>query len=132
MHVAIYRQRPDVRAVLHLHAPMSIALSTLVDATDDGNVLPPITPYAVMRVGRVPMIEYIRPGSPRLAARVGDVCAGVHAILLANHGIITFGPTLDFAVDVAEELENTARIFLTAGLKARLLPPAEAAALADA
>ncbi|HUS63984.1 MAG TPA: class II aldolase/adducin family protein [Kofleriaceae bacterium] len=129
LHAAIYRQRPDAQAVVHLHAASSIALGCLAEPTDTGNVLPPVSVYAALRVGRVPLIEYVRPGTAELAARVGDVCRDVNALLLANHGLVAWAPTLDGAVDIAEELEQCARIWLATGGRARVLTEADVAAL---
>lgn len=126
-HAAIYRRRPDVAAVLHLHAPATIAASTLLCPTDHANALPVVTPYAIIRVGRVPLIEYIPPGSPRLGERVGELCVGVNALVLQNHGLITFAPTLDQAVDIAEELEQTYQIWLSTRGMARILTDDEVA-----
>jgi ribulose-5-phosphate 4-epimerase/fuculose-1-phosphate aldolase len=129
LHAAIYRRRPDAHAVVHLHAASSIALGCMAEPTDTGNVLPAVSVYAALRVGRVPLIEYVKPGTAELAARVGDVCAGVNALLLSNHGLVTWAPTIDGAVDIAEELEQCARIWLATGGRARVLTDAEVAAL---
>lgn len=130
LHAEIYRRRPDAQAIVHLHAASSIALGCMAEPTDTGNVLPAVSVYAALRVGRVPLLEYIQPGTARLAARVGEVCAGVHALLLSNHGLVTWAPTLDAAVDIAEELEQCARIWLATGGRARVLTEAEVAELA--
>ena len=128
LHAAIYRARSEAQAVVHLHAPGAIALSCLATPTDTGNVLPVVTPYAVMRVGRVPLLEYIAPGSARLASRVAEIAGSINAILLQNHGLVAYGPTLDHAVDTAEELEQTIRIWLTTRGTARVLEDEELAA----
>ena len=129
LHTAIYRRRPDANAVVHLHAASSIALGCMAEPTDTGNVLPAVSVYAALRVGRVPLIEYVRPGTAELAARVEAVCGDVNALLLSNHGLVTWAPTLDGAVDLAEELEQCARIWLATGGRARVLTDAEVAAL---
>lgn len=129
LHAEIYRRRSDARAIVHLHAASSIALGCMAEPTDSGNVLPAVSVYAALRVGRVPLLEYIRPGTARLAERVGAVCAGVNALLLANHGLVAWAPTLDGAVDIAEELEQCARIWLATGGRARVLSDAEVASL---
>jgi ribulose-5-phosphate 4-epimerase/fuculose-1-phosphate aldolase len=119
MHAAIYRRRPEAAAIVHLHSAAAIALSATAEPTDSGNALPLVSVYAALRVGRVPLIELIPPGTAALAARVAEVCGEVNAVLLANHGQITWAPTLDQAVDLAEELEQTARIWLMTGGAAR-------------
>lgn len=126
-HAAIYHRRPDVGAVLHLHAPGAIALSAIAVPTDEGNVLPVVTSGSVTRVGRLPLLEYIRPGAPALAARIAAVCGSVNAILMQNHGVVTFAPTLEEAVDVAEELEHNVRVWLATAGTCRVLDDAELA-----
>lgn len=121
-HAVVYRTRPEVNAVLHLHSPNAIALSAIAAPTDDGNVLPVVTSGSITRVGRVPLLEYIQPGAPRLAERIGEVCGRVNAILLQNHGVLTYAPTLEQAVDIAEELEQNVKVWFMTGGRARLLP----------
>ena len=103
--------RPAARAIVHLHSTHSVAVSCLagIDAAD---VLPPLTAYYVMRVGRLPLIPYFPPGDERLAAAVRQVAARHAAVLLANHGPMVAGSSLDAAVGAVEELEATARLFL--------------------
>lgn len=120
-HAAVYRRRPDVNAVLHLHSSAAIELGCLAEPTDDGNVLPVVTSGAITRVGRLPLLEYMTPGKPRLAERIEGACGTVNAILLQNHGVLAFAPTLDQAVDILEELEQNAGIWLRSGGRARLL-----------
>lgn len=120
-HAAVYRRRPDVNAVLHLHSSAAIELGCLAEPTDDGNVLPVVTSGAITRVGRLPLLEYMTPGKPRLAERIEGACGTVNAILLQNHGVLAFAPTLDQAVDILEELEQNAGVWLRSGGRARLL-----------
>jgi 3-dehydro-4-phosphotetronate decarboxylase len=125
-HAAIYARRPDVHAIMHLHSPAATALSCLVRPTDRGNSLPVVTPYAILRVGRVPCVEYLKPGSEELARRIGEVCAPeVNAILLQNHGMIALGRSLAHALAVTEELEACAQIWVQTGGRARTLTEAE-------
>ena len=111
LHLAIYSVRPDAGAVVHLHSPHAVAVSCLA-ALDPQNVLPPITPYFVMRVGRLPLAPYFPPGDQRLAAAVGELARENDAILMARHGTVVSGRNLDAAVYTAEELEETARLFM--------------------
>ncbi len=116
VHQALYAARPKVGAVVHLHAPWSMAVSCL-DDLDPADAIPPLTPYYVMRIGRLPLVPYFRPGDPALAATVGRQAVVSHALLLAQHGFIVGGRDLADAVANAEELEAAARLFFK--LKAR-------------
>lgn len=111
LHLAMYRERADARAVVHLHATHSAAVSCLADVPGD-DVLPPLTAYYVMRVGRLPLVPYHPPGDPDLAEAVRRLAGRHHAVLLANHGPVVAGITLDAAAHAIEELEETARLFL--------------------
>ncbi|MFC4454197.1 class II aldolase/adducin family protein [Deinococcus sonorensis] len=124
-HAAIYRARPEVQAVLHLHAPDSLALSCLAAPTEGGNVLPVHSSYAVTRVGRVPLLPYLPPGAPVLAEAVGRTCRDVNALLLQNHGVITWGRGLEEARDILEELEQNVRVWLASHGQARVLSDEE-------
>lgn len=110
MHLAMYRQRPQCGGIVHLHSPWLTALSCL-PGIDPENALPPITPYYVMRVGKLPVVPYIRPGSPLIAEHVEKLAGEHNAILLANHGPIISGKNIREAVFNAEELEETARLY---------------------
>ena len=91
----MYKERPQAGAVVHLHSTYSVAVSALADI-DATNVLPPITAYYVMRVGRLPLVSYYPPGDLGLADAVGQLAPGKHhAVLLANHGPVVAGSTLD-------------------------------------
>jgi ribulose-5-phosphate 4-epimerase/fuculose-1-phosphate aldolase len=111
LHLAVYRARPDAGAVVHLHSPHAVAVSCLNGLNTD-NVLPPITPYFVMRIGRLPMAPYFPPGDPGLAEAAGRLAVKSRGVLLAHHGTVVSGRDLDDAVYNAEELEETARLFL--------------------
>lgn len=121
LHLAFYEARPEVEAVVHLHSTYATALSCLAD-TDPANALPPITPYVVMRVGRVPVLPYARPGAPEAAVLLRAHARDCTAVLLANHGPVVAAPTLDAAVFAMEELEETSKlILLTCGMPVRVL-----------
>lgn len=111
LHLAMYEQRPDARAVVHLHSTHSVAVSCL-DEIDPSNVLPPITAYYVMRVGTLPLVPYYPPGDEDLAKAVGALASQHHAILMAHHGPVVAGTSLSAAVDAVEELEETAKLYL--------------------
>ncbi|MBJ3785842.1 3-oxo-tetronate 4-phosphate decarboxylase [Devosia sediminis] len=127
-HLAVYEQRPAARAVVHLHSTHSVAVSCLCH-DDHADVLPPLTAYAVMKVGKLPLLPYFRPGDRQLAASVREAATAHRAMLLANHGPIVSGASLAEAVFAYEELEETAKLFfLTQGHKTA---PLTAAAIAE-
>ena len=111
LHLAMYRERASAGAVVHLHSTHSVAVSCL-EGIDHENVLPPITAYYVMRVGKLPLVPYFAPGDRALGEAVGRLAAKHSAVLLANHGPVVAGSSLSAAVDAIEELEETARLYL--------------------
>ncbi|MCB2010119.1 MAG: aldolase [Geminicoccaceae bacterium] len=111
LHIGMYRHRKDARAVVHLHSTHSVAVSCL-DGIDADNVIPPITAYYVMRVGMLPLVPYYRPGDPALGPAVEKLAGRHHAVLLANHGPVVAGTSLDNATFAMEELEETAKLYL--------------------
>ena len=129
LHLAMYRERSSAGAVVHLHSTHSVAVSCL-DGINPEDVLPPITAYYVMRVGKLPLIPYYAPGDPTLGAAVGKVAAKHSAVLLANHGPVVAGSSLSAAVNAIEELEETARLYLLLhGRPTRYLTPEQVADL---
>lgn len=131
IHLAMYRERAKAGAVVHLHSTHSVAVSCL-DGIDPEDVLPPITAYYVMRVGKLPLVPYHAPGDRTLAEAVGRVAARHSAVLLANHGPVVSGVSLDAAVDAIEELEETARLYLLLhGRPTRYLTAAQIADLKE-
>lgn len=129
LHGCMYCRRPQDHAVVHLHSTHSVALSILQDV-DPADVLPPLTAYYVMRVGRLPLIPYFPPGDTALALAVREKAGAHHALLLANHGPVVSGPDLRTAQYAIEELEETARLHLMLqGRSIRPLTPAQADAL---
>jgi ribulose-5-phosphate 4-epimerase/fuculose-1-phosphate aldolase len=111
LHIVMYEQRADCRAVVHLHSTHSVAVSVL-DEVDPDDALPPLTAYFVMRVGRLPLVPYFAPGDKELAKAVGALAGKHHAVLLANHGPVVAGSSLANAQYATEELEETAKLFL--------------------
>jgi ribulose-5-phosphate 4-epimerase/fuculose-1-phosphate aldolase len=121
LHRVMYEERAKTGAVIHLHSTHSVAISCLADI-DPADVLPPITAYYVMRVGRLPLVPYYRPGDMALAEAVRGFAGKHHAVLLANHGPVVAGASLDAAANAIEELEETAKLFLLLrGCKTRFL-----------
>lgn len=111
LHLAMYVERASAKAIVHLHSTHCVAVSCLChDNADD--VLPPITAYYVMRIRKLPLIGYIAPGDRALAEAVRAMARTHHAMLLANHGPVVAGKSIDDAVYNIEELEETAKLFL--------------------
>ena len=110
LHLAMYAARPQDHAVVHLHSTHAAALSCRTDLTPD-DAVPPLTPYVIMRVGRVALVPYSRPGDTTPAEAIRQLAAAHRAVLLANHGPVVAGRDLETAVSAAEELEETARLF---------------------
>jgi ribulose-5-phosphate 4-epimerase/fuculose-1-phosphate aldolase len=131
LHLAVYDVRASARAIVHLHSTHSVAVSCLAD-TDPADVLPPITAYYVMKIGRLPLIPYYRPGDKKLAKAVRTVAQNHQAVLLANHGPVVAGSSLSAAVGAIEELEETAKLHLLLhGRSTRFLSPAQIAELRE-
>lgn len=129
LHLAVYGQRAGSDAVVHLHSTHSVAVSVLADL-DPADLLPPITAYYVMRVGKLPLVPFYAPGDAKLAEAVKATAAAHHAMLLANHGPVVAGSSLSAALDAAEELEETARLFmLLQGRQTRYLTAEQTASL---
>lgn len=121
LHRAFYQTRRNCGAVLHLHSTWATALSCLEDTNPD-DCIPPLTPYVVMRVGRVKLVPYIKPGDPKAGDLIAELNGDYAAVLLANHGPVVSGKDLFSAVCAAEELEETAKLqMITQGMKTRLL-----------
>jgi ribulose-5-phosphate 4-epimerase/fuculose-1-phosphate aldolase len=131
LHFAMYRERADAQAVVHLHSTHSVAVSIL-DGVDPDDVLPPLTAYFIMRVGRLPLVPYFPPGDEALAKAVEKLAGRHHAVLLANHGPVVAGSSLSNAQFATEELEETAKLFLMLkSLPIRPLTPAQVADLRE-
>lgn len=111
LHAAVLRSRPQDSAVVHTHSFHSAAVSCLADV-DEEDVLPPLTAYYAMRVGRLPLLPYHAPGDDRLGPLAEEMARTRHAMLLRNHGPVVAAKDLATAMDVLEELEETARLHL--------------------
>ncbi|MEW5979583.1 MAG: class II aldolase/adducin family protein [Acidobacteriota bacterium] len=111
MHLACYRRRPDVRAVIHTHAPHTIAL------VSSGHTLKPMFADLIIYLGqRIPHLDYITVTTPALAAAVEAEISGSNCIILRNHGAITVGENLKQAYWRGCSVEEGARIQLLATL----------------
>lgn len=131
LHRAFYETRHGAKAVVHLHSTHSVAVSMLPDVESE-DVLPPMTAYYLMRVGRTCLIPYYRPGDPAVANAIKGLAGRYSSVLLANHGPVVAARDLEAAVYAMEELEETARLhLLLRGLNPRLLSAAAIRDLSD-
>lgn len=125
LHAAMLRARPSAAAVVHTHSTYSAAVSCLA-GLDPSDVLPALTAYFAMRVGKLPLLPYHAPGDDRLEAAAVDAAKTHAALLLSNHGPIVGGTSLTAALDALEELEETAKLFLLLrGMETTPLPAEE-------
>jgi len=111
LHRSMYEERAGAGAIVHLHSTHAAAVSC-IGGLDCGDCLPPLTAYFVMKIGKLPLIPYYRPGDPALGDAIRGLARKHCAVLLANHGPVVSGTTLDAAVHATEELEETAKLFL--------------------
>jgi len=125
LHSAFYDTRTTTGAVVHLHSCHSVALSMLEDADPD-NFLPPLTPYSIMKLGKVALLPVFLPGDPAMGDAVRGLAGKRSAVMLANHGPVVAGKDIEAACNAVEELEDTARLaLLTRGLPRRGLSQAQ-------
>ena len=112
LHKAFYDTRQTKSgAVVHLHSTYSVALSML-PGIDKDNVLPQLTPYSIMLLGKVKLLPFFVPGDPAMGDAIKGLAGKRSAVLLANHGPVVSGKTLEASVNAIEELENTAKLAL--------------------
>jgi ribulose-5-phosphate 4-epimerase/fuculose-1-phosphate aldolase len=111
LHSAFYETRRSAGAVVHLHSTHSVALSILPE-TDAENAVPPLTAYAVMRVGKVALLPFFVPGDAGMAEAIRGLAGRRAAVLLAHHGPVVASKDLEAAVFAMEELEETAKLAL--------------------
>lgn len=111
LHRNIYERNPYAGGIVHTHSTHLVAL-TLAGVWREDDVLPPITPYYVMKVGHVPLVGYRRPGDPQAAERIAALAADVRAVLLERLGPVAWESSVSKAAYVIEELEETARLWL--------------------
>ncbi|WP_447956544.1 3-oxo-tetronate 4-phosphate decarboxylase [Vreelandella sp. EE7] len=129
LHTAMYDERPQSGAIVHLHSTHSVAVSCLPNIAPC-DCIPPITAYYAMRVGKLPLVPYHIPGDEALGDAVRGLAGQHSAVLLANHGPVVAGKNLEAAVYATEELEETAKLFLLLrGESPRILTPEQVAAL---
>ena len=111
LHLALYRRDPHARAVVHVHSPFAVALSCR-EPWSAHCAIPPITPYFLLKVGQVPLVDYYAPGDPAQADDVASNPWVFDAVLLANHGQIAAGTDFAAAVNSVIEVEEAARTVL--------------------
>jgi 3-dehydro-4-phosphotetronate decarboxylase len=130
LHRALYETRDAAGAVVHLHSTHAVAISMLPEI-DPRAALPPMTPYYLMRCGQTALLPYYRPGDPAVADAIKGLAGQYASVLLANHGPVVSGDTLEAAVFAMEELEETSKLYLLLrGLNPRYLSPQQVADLA--
>lgn len=129
LHTAFYDTRSETGAVIHLHSCHSVALSMMPD-TDPEDVIPALTPYPIMRLGRVKLLPFFLPGDPGMGAAVRGLAGKRSAVLLANHGPVVAGKELEATVYAMEELEEGAKLaMMTRGMDRIGLSPEDTADL---
>jgi ribulose-5-phosphate 4-epimerase/fuculose-1-phosphate aldolase len=118
LHRRIYDAAPEARCVLHTHSTHLVAL-TLHGVWSPDDIVPPLTPYYVMKVGHVPLIPYHRPGDPAAAEAVAQAITAaaqrgtpLRAVMLDRLGPTVWGDSPAQAMATLEELEETARLWL--------------------
>lgn len=115
LHQAFYETRHGAGAVVHLHSCHAVAWSMMPDV-DPENLLPPLTAYSVMRLGKVQLLPFFLPGDPAMGQAVRGLAGKRSAVVLANHGPVVAGKELAATVQAMEELEETAKLaMLTRG-----------------
>ncbi len=144
LHQHIYRASASAGApagcVIHTHSTHCVALTLRGDTGNDSGheLLPPVTPYFVMKVGHVPVLPYHRPGDPAVATRVAQAIARyaaqgtpLRAVMLARLGPNVWHDTPAQAMATLEELEETAHLVSLSQGQGRACPPALSAAQLD-
>lgn len=125
LHGAFYDTRSSAGAVVHLHSCHSVAWSMMPDADAD-DFLPPLTPYAIMKLGRVKLLPFFLPGDPAMGEAVRGLAGKRSAVMLAHHGPVVAGKDVEAACNAVEELEETAKLaMMLRGVDAITLSPAQ-------
>lgn len=129
LHSAFYDTRSTAGAVVHLHSCHAVALSTTPEVNED-DFLPPLTPYGIMKLGRVKLLPFFLPGDPAMGEAVRGLAGKRSAVMLANHGPVVAGKDVEAACNAIEELEDTARLaMLLRGVEAKVLSQKEVQAI---
>jgi L-fuculose-phosphate aldolase len=114
MHLLIYRLRPDVNAIVHAHPPIATGY-----AAAGLPLSQPLLSEVIICLGNIPLAEYGTPGTPELAQALEPLVPGNDAILMSNHGVVTYGEDLHVAYMRMETVEHFARIALVTHLLGR-------------
>lgn len=123
LHSALYESRTSAKAIVHLHSTHAVAV-TMLPEIDPKSALPPMTPYFLMKCGSTALLPYYRPGDPAVADAIRGLAGKHSSVLLANHGPVVAGDSLEGAVFATEELEETAKLYLLLrNLNPRYLSP---------
>lgn len=131
LHSAFYDTRSTAGAVVHLHSCHSVALSMMPEVDVD-NFLPPLTPYSIMKLGKVKLLPYFMPGDPAMGVAVRSLAGKRSAVMLANHGPVVAGKDIEAACNAIEELEDTARLaMITRGFSPSALLSEDVLTLAE-
>ncbi|MBY4894005.1 aldolase [Rhodobacteraceae bacterium N5(2021)] len=129
LHTAFYDTRSTAGAVVHLHSCHSVAWSMMPDVNED-DFLPHLTPYAIMKLGRVKLLPFFLPGDPAMGDAVRGLAGKRSAVMLANHGPVVAGKDIEAACNAVEELEDSARLaMMMRGVQARGLTDAQVRAV---
>lgn len=121
LHSAFYDTRSTAGAVVHLHSCHAVALS-MNPNVDPDNFLPPLTPYAIMKLGKVKLLPFFLPGDPAMGEAVRGLAGKRSAVMLANHGPVVAGKDIEAACNAIEELEDTAKLaFMTQHIDVKTL-----------
>jgi ribulose-5-phosphate 4-epimerase/fuculose-1-phosphate aldolase len=130
LHRSIYAATTEARCVIHTHATHLVSL-TLQGVWRTTDIVPPITPYFVMKVGHVPLVSYQRPGAPGVATEVSQLITQSHAqhapirgVMLERLGPVVWHQSPADASAVLEELEETAKLWLLSDRQASALSEA--------
>jgi L-fuculose-phosphate aldolase len=111
MHLFIYAERPDVHAVVHAHPPYATAFAVAGRSIPDR-----VLPEVIVGLGAIPLAPYATPSTPEVAASLAPFVKESSAILLRNHGVVTYAPTLTDAYFKMDKVEHAAKILLLARL----------------
>ncbi|NUX99477.1 aldolase [Paraburkholderia sp. JPY169] len=121
LHRRIYENNKEANGVVHTHSTHLVAL-TLAGVWRNDDILPPITPYYVMKVGHVPLVRYRRPGDPAVAEEVATLASKVRGVLLERLGPVVWEKSVSQASYALEELEETAELYLSTWPRPEPLP----------
>ncbi|MFT2110587.1 aldolase [Marinomonas sp. 2405UD68-3] len=125
LHSAFYDTRSSANAIVHLHGTCSVAMS-MMEGVDEDNFLPPLTPYSIMKLGKVKLLPYFMPGDPKTGDAIRGLVGKRSAVMLANHGPVVAGKDLEAAVYAIEELEETAKLaMMLRGTSPKMLSESE-------